>query len=267
MAVIVFDWSWLEMLAKERQEKIYNMIKTNGAVYTSSLVGSFGVSIETIRKDLLAMETSGLLTRVHGGAIHSGNLKPYLPLEERNHDYEKEKISLTKKAIGFISEGDIISVDAGSTAIIFAEQLAAHFKNLTVVTHSLDVLNILKRNEGITVILCGGEFICDENAFSGTVTISDIDRLYVNKAFIFPSAVSIEGGICDYHRDLTMVQAHLIHSAGDVFILADSSKLEKRAFIHISDMSSDFSYITDGTAPEEIIAIYRENGYKIYQGE
>ena len=124
----------MRLLARERQDKIYSMICMNGAVSTSDLVRLFGVSIETIRRDLLEMENKGLLARVHGGAVKVGEMPPFYDLAKRHRDRSAEKSALARIAISAVSEGDFIAVDSGSTAIHFAEALRDHFANLTVVT-------------------------------------------------------------------------------------------------------------------------------------
>ena len=155
------------MFAKERQDQILSMIKKDGAVMTSKLVEIFGVSIETIRRDFLQLEKQGQLLRVHGGAVKKGSMKPFLELKERNNEYSRQKRSLSLKATEFIKNGDIIAVDTGSTAILFAEVLKERFSNLTVVTHSLDVFNVLSDHSRFSVILCGGYHIKKENSFCG----------------------------------------------------------------------------------------------------
>lgn len=102
------------MFAKERQQKIYLMLKEKNAVTTSDLGERFGVSIETVRRDLLEMEQNGLLIRVHGGAVLNSDMKPYLNLTDRNKMQVEQKYDLALNALKFISEGDIIGVDSGS---------------------------------------------------------------------------------------------------------------------------------------------------------
>ena len=111
------------MFAKERQQKIYLILKEKNAVTTSALVELFGVSIETVRRDLLEMEQNGLLIRVHGGAVLNSDMKPYMNLPDRNKMQVEQKNDLALNALKFISEGDIIGVDTGSTAISFAKAL------------------------------------------------------------------------------------------------------------------------------------------------
>ena len=123
------------MLAKERQEKILELLQRNGAVTTSHLVDLFQVSIETVRRDLLSMEQQGRLSRVHGGAVAKQNMKPFYELEKRNTEYSGEKLALSRKAAEFVSEGDVIGIDVGSTANFFADALKERFSRLTVITY------------------------------------------------------------------------------------------------------------------------------------
>lgn len=252
------------MFANERQNTIYNMIRSDGAVMTADLVKHFGVSIETVRRDLLAMEQRGLIVRVHGGAVAKNGMKPYSSLTERNREGSRQKHSLSLKATEFISEGDIIGVDSGSTALAFAEALSGKFSKLTIITHSLDVFQILR--DQYEIILCGGHYMEAENAFYGPLTIQMLESLHMPKAFLFPSTISLECGICDYQPDLYLIQKLLLRSADEIFILADSSKYEKKALFRLDDMNTDYHYITDGDLPEQLRKLYAENNIRIYTG-
>lgn len=254
------------MFAKERQDFIYEMILKNNAVTVANLVEKFAVSIETVRRDLLEMERAGLLTRVHGGAVAKTGMNGFSALATRNTEHSEQKKALSLKACEFINEGDIIAVDAGSTATFFAEALKQNFKKLTVITHSLDVFNILNPIDGFSVILCGGHFLKEENSFYGPLTVNMLSSLYAQKAFIFTSAVSLEHGICDFREEFYDPQKTLISCADEIYILADSSKFEKKALLKLSDMKNDYIYITDYDLPQELKELYKENDIKIYTG-
>lgn len=252
------------MFAKQRQDEIYALLRKNGAVTTSALVNRFGVSLESIRRDLLEMEKHGLLSRVHGGAICKGEMKPYYDLQKRNEEYSSEKRELAKQAAALISEGDMIGIDAGSTAMAFAEILKERFAKLTVVTHSLDVFHCLRDHRVFTVILCGGHYLQDENAFCGPLTTEMLSRLHLNKVFICPSAISLEFGICDYNSELFPIQQQLMRCADSICILADSSKFEKKALLKLSDTKPEFTYVTDSGLSQQINTLYTENGLQLF---
>lgn len=254
------------MFANERQDKIYDMLQSNGAVTTSTLVDFFGVSIETIRRDLLTMEQNDRLTRVHGGAVAKSGMKPFKELKERNKEFGKQKYDLSLRAAEFISEGDLIGIDSGSTAISFAQVLKQRFSKLTVVTHSMDVFEILSGHKDFSVILCGGYYLREENAFYGGLTLDMLNGLHIQKAFIFPSAVSLEYGIYDYQKDLYQIQKQLMRSSDEIYILADSSKFEKTGLLKLNPMKPEFVYVTDASLRDEIVKLYMQNGIRIYFG-
>ncbi|MBE7012370.1 MAG: DeoR/GlpR transcriptional regulator [Ruminococcaceae bacterium] len=255
------------MFANERQNKILAIIRKSGAVSTSDLVEQFNVSTETIRRDLLHMENSGLLSRVHGGAVQKGTMQTFSDLKGRSLEHSNEKSNLSKKATEFISEGDIIGIDTGSTAILFAEEIRKKFSSLTVITHSLDVFNLLSDYKDFKVILCGGHFLPNERSFFGPLTANMIDSLHFQKVFLCPMAVSLKFGISDFSRELFQIQQHLLRSADEVYILADSSKFEKNAIMKLDDMKDSYTYITDGNLPCELKKLYSENNIKIYTGD
>ena len=88
----------------------------------------------------------------------------------------------------------------------------------------------------------------------------------MEKAFIFPWAVSIEFGICDYQDDLLQIQKEMIKNADNVYVLSDSSKFEKKALLKLDDMKNDFYYITDNNLPVGLEKLYRENNINIFKG-
>jgi DeoR/GlpR family transcriptional regulator of sugar metabolism len=235
-------------------------------VTVAKLTALFSVSIETVRRDLLVLEQGGKLMRVHGGAVAKAGMKEYPTLQQRTKEFRAEKDQLSRVAARFVSEGDIISIDAGSTAVVFAEVLKESFQKLTVVTHSRDVFDLLCDHRDFNLILCGGQYLRGDNAFYGELTLEMLRNLHTQKAFVFPSAVSIEYGICDFQQELYQVQKQLMRSADQVYILADSSKFEKTGLVKLDAMTPEYIYITDASLPREAVSLYRENGLTIYLG-
>ena len=251
------------MLAKERQEQIQNLLKANGAVTTSDLMERFGVSVETVRRDLLNMERAGSLQRVHGGAVPPGGVTPFRELKSRMQDHVPQKRQLCRTSVSFVEEGDSIAVDAGSTAVIFAEALKERFTRLTVVTYSLDVFDLLKDHRDFQVILCGGVCIPEENMLVGPLAEKMMGMLRVSKAFLFPTAVSVQHGICNHIQACFSMVRALTASADQCYILADSSKFERSDLLKQSDMLPGYIYITDPELPEGMKKMYEENGITV----
>lgn len=251
------------MLVNERHLKIRTALSKNGAVTVAGLAKEFGVSDETVRRDLLALEHAGVLSRVHGGALAAVTLKPAGEFAVRIDEHRREKNELSNIAAELIEEGDIIAVDAGTTALEFAEVIKDKFKNLTVITHSLGVFNILSRSETIQTVLIGGSYDKGEDAFWGHLTAQNLRLLHATKAFIFPTGISLSCGVSDFHLALADVQHTLLSIADKIIVLADSSKFEKTSLCKLCDLKPEHTYITDGNLPDTIFNLYRENNLTI----
>lgn len=254
------------MLAKTRQEIIQKLLRQEGAVTTARLVEQFGVSLETVRRDLLTMEKAGLLSRVHGGAVGIGEMMPYRPLENRNQEQNSQKDALCRNAVKLVAEGDYIAVGTGSTPVHFARLLKEAFRKLTVVTYSRKVFEVLQEHPGFELILLGGKYLPEEDSFFGQLTMDMLSQLHVQKSFVFPSAVSLEHGICGYEQTLYPLQRMLLTHCDQGYILADSSKFEKKALYKVDDLRREYIYVTDPQLPEELERIYEENGLQIVTG-
>ena len=105
-----------------------------------------------------------------------------------------------------------------------------------------------------------------ENSFYGPLALDMLKNLHMQKAFIFPSAVSFEFGICDYQKDLYQVQKQMIYSSDEIYILADSSKFEKKALLKVSDMKKEYTYVTDGNISEELKILYQKHNINLCIG-
>ena len=255
------------MFALERYQAIKNLICEKGSVSISELTALFGVSSETIRKDLLILERDKVLIRTHGGAVNAKNHSTIMPFKERLKSNVEGKVELCRYAAKYIKNGDTISIDAGSTAIELAKLVSSMFSRLTVVTHCLDVFNILSKNDGIDLVLCGGEYNREENSFTGNITVESIDKIHTEKAFVFPSGVSLKYGVTDYDGGFLRIQKAMMDNADKVFILADSDKYEKAAYTKLCSVTQEHIYITDSAISQEIYNLYRENKINIVAGK
>lgn len=254
------------MLANRRHEIICNLLRAEGAVTVSHLVEEFGVSLETVRRDLLLLEKAGLLRRVHGGAVSLGEMKPYKSFQSRHQEFSQEKEQLCQRAADLVCEGDYIAIGTGSTPVYFAQILKKRFKKLTVVTYSYGVFEVLSDMPEYEIILLGGQYMPQEQCFFGQLTLEGLKALRVMKSFVFPFAVSLEYGICSYQQTLYPLQQQLLACCDQAYILADSSKFERKALFKVADMRPEYIYVTDDGLPEDLARIYRDNGLQVVMG-
>lgn len=251
------------MFAKERQYQITELLRSNGAVTVSDLVERFDVSIETVRRDLLCLEQQGALQRVHGGAVLLGEMMSISKLPQRIEENKDGKAELCETAASYVQDGDILYIDNGATAVYFAQALKQRFSKLTVVTNSQDVFNILGDKDGFSIILTGGHFMKEERAFYGYLTQETIKKLYVDKAFVVPSAISLQGGVCDFSHELAPIQHQIMEQCDKLYFLADSQKFERHGLLKLSDLDSQCVIITDSGLRDELRRLYEEKGVHI----
>jgi len=251
------------LFAIERQQTIINLVNEKGNVTIAELTALFAVSAETIRKDLLLLEQEKKLTRTHGGAVRYQSVPGMVPLRERKKNCLSEKRELCQYALQFIKNGDTIAIDEGSTAVELATLLACMYSTLKVVTHSLEVFEILSKNPGIELILCAGEFLPEEKAFIGSLTINALRQLHIKKAFLFPAAISLQFGIMDHSKDLSAVQKTYLEISEELYFLADHEKFEQGALYQLTGLHPGMVLITDSGLSEELYQNYQEKEIRI----
>lgn len=251
------------MFAKERHEQILKLMEQHGSVTVNELMERFQVSIETVRKDLLALEKEHLLERVHGGAVALNQMRTFYPLPMRlNHQTDK-KSRICNVVAKVVQEHDMIALDAGSTALELAEMLCERFRCLTVVTYSLEVFQRLRR-VGFRVLLIGGEYLEREDTFYGPLVTAALNNLRVSKSFLFPTSVSLKHGVGNNVTEAIELQQALMRIADQTFIVADSSKFETVSLMKVCDTSPKQVYITDDSLDHKICELYRMNKIRLY---
>lgn len=255
------------MFANERRAKIVDMLEKQSSVTVADLMTQFHVSIETVRRDLEFLEKQQALKRVHGGAVSISRMKKLDKLESRLSENNALKQNLSQIAARFVSENDTIAIDSGSTALELAHLLKDHYRRLTVVTNSPEVFGIVSEAEDFEVILIGGQFMREEQAFYGHLALDAVQRLHFSKAFVFPNTISLRQGAGVFVHELFEIQRAYIQHADEVFILADSSKFETTATIKLCDLLPSYRVITDSNLPDDLLQLYRKRGIQIHNSE
>lgn len=251
------------MFARERKEALLIYMRQHQKASIHELTKEFHVTGATIRTDLRELEAEGLLIRTHGGAILNQEIvEKESQLNLRKEIYFEEKRRIAKKAREFVEEGDIILVDSGTTMVEFASGLTA-FRQLKVVTNDLNIALELQRSPTIEVVLIGGDvrnnFECTIGAF-GTEFLKQIS---VDKIFLSPNALSITKGLTTPNEETAAMKRAMIQTAGERYILCDSSKIGKKTFCRFAELK-EFSYLItdDGISDSDREAIAQQ-GLKI----
>ena len=147
-----------EVFAQERQRLIARIVEEHGRARVSDLSARFGVSTVTIRKDLDALVTAGIVVRAHGGAMAADRRRAERAFDIRERIQRDEKDRIGDLAASFVEDGESIALDASTTALAMARHLKTRraWANLTVITNGLRIATELAGYPGITVVMPGG---------------------------------------------------------------------------------------------------------------
>lgn len=240
-----------------RKQEILSLLRSEGFYSTLNLASRFGVSEMTIRRDIMDLEQDGLVRRVHGGAtsIHNGPLVPTDFRERTQLNFDK-KIAIAREALKFISRGDIIAFDAGTTTLEIARLLPTD-SNLSVVTHSLPVINELAARTKIKVHAVGGELHYPTQSFSSLESANQLSEFRFTTLFL--SAGSIRDGavFCATPYEAVMKKA-LIESSEKIILVSDSTKFSSSAMVKVCELSKIDFLITDDEISDDIRNIIRD---------
>ena len=232
------------MYAPERHQAILEQARLNGRVDVRELAELLAVTPETIRRDLTGLERRGLLRRAHGGAIPVERAALTAPVSDRDAILSSEKLAIATRAIDELPAGGAIVIDAGTTAIRFAELLPSD-RELTVVTHSLPVATTLAGRDNIELYLLGGQVRQSSLASVGTWTHQLLGMVNVDVAFISINGITPERGLTTHNMAEAAVKTALIKASKRTVVLADHSKFGREEFGRVAPLAAVDLIITD----------------------
>ena len=230
-----------------RRQQISALVRERGSVQVVPLAEQFGVSMQTIRKDLHYLAKRGIAERSYGGAIASDavNVAAEPPVEAKRAINVSEKARIGALAAAMVAPGDSIVLDSGTTAL----QIALHLPDIddvTVLTNDLDILCALAQKDRINVVMLGGTLRRRNRAFYGAQTESAFDDLHVDKLFLGVDGLDIERGITTHFEPEAVLNRRMVRAAGQVIAVTDRSKFGRVCLHRIMNVAEIDDLVTDG---------------------
>ena len=253
------------MKSAARRELIIKELEKNNNVRIQELSQRLEVTRETIRKDLYTLESQGLIKKIHGGAILETS-KQETDYEKRKREFLDEKTLIAKKAISYIEEGDSIYLDYGTTTFALAKELVK-LKNITVVTNTIPIINLLLQNKSIDLVVPGGRVRNNESSLYGPFASNNIKEIFVTIGFFGCSGIDIERGVTSHHMGETLVSKGMIKHSQTTIVLADSSKFGGVAFNRTASFEEIDLVITNKQRPSEEEQQLKQQGVEIIYAE
>ncbi len=195
-------------------------VRLSGATSVRDLASQLGVSPSTIRRDLEVLDRDGTLRRVHGGALVDADADR--PFAEVAVVDEQDKEAVAVRAAQLVQDGDVILLDIGTTTMRLARRLRG--RRVTVVTSSLAVLDALRADPEVELLLLGGMLRRPYHSLVGVLTEAALSQVVADRVFLGASGVRPDGQLVDTTLAEVPLKRAMITAAEQVVLLVDRHK-------------------------------------------
>ncbi|MFN8619902.1 MAG: DeoR/GlpR family DNA-binding transcription regulator [Chloroflexota bacterium] len=250
-----------DSFAPARRERVADIVRSRRAVRVEELHAELGVSPATIRRDLDELEASGVLRRVHGGAVSVDARPVEARFDAKAQERAAEKRRIAERAAALIEPGETVYLDSGSTVLELARLLAAR-TDLTVVTNSVPVIVALA-GAGPRVMVIGGELRPLSQAIVGPLSRLVLDQLYVDHAFLGTFGLSLDAGLTTSDPQEAYTKELVLGRARQVVLLTDATKLGTRSFAHAGRLDQLDLLVTDQPLDPTALAAFDAAGVQV----
>ena len=250
------------LLSEPRRRRILEWIQEEGAARVRDLSAAFQVSEATIRQDLERLETEGFITREHGGAYLNSVSSKIEPMALHHQENMEKKAKIGALAALQVKDGETIILDAGTTTTEVSTRLTTR-KNLTVITNALNIAVVLGAVPGFAIHMPGGQFRAPTLSLSGDTSVEYFRNIFAGKLFLATAGVAIDSGLTyPSFADLQLKEA-MIKAASHVYLVADSTKINKSSFTRLGSLDVIQTFITDDGISDADAKEFESRGIKL----
>lgn len=255
-----------------RKSRIATYIAEAGQVTVADLARRFGVSVDTIRRDLDQLDAEGVLIRTHGGAMSTSAIPWHdTQLDDRTRLRPHEKDTIARLAVGLVDDGSVLLINGGTTTLALASHLSER-RELIIATNSLVIPTSINPESCRDVYMIGGHVRLSGRVAIGPVSFSSSNgggqvAVQADLALLGVGAVDAEGGFSTTNLAEAMMIAQMAQQSRKVAILADSSKFNSRLFATIGPLSLADYLITDAMPPAPLLTALHEHEVSVITPE
>ena len=235
-----------------RLPEILEIARETGKVAVEDLAAHFGVTVQTIRRDLSELAEDGRLDRVHGGAVLPSGITN-LGYEERRLLNQPAKRAMARACAKDIPAGACVFLNIGTSTEAVARELL-HHSDLMVVTNNMNVASILAPNTNCEIIMAGGVLRRADGGLVGSLTTRMITQFKFDYAVIGCSALDQDGDVLDFDFQEVTVSQTIIAQARQTFLVADHSKFQRHAPVQITSLSRLDRFYSDSALDASLAA-------------
>jgi len=254
------------MLPTQRRQAILAQVRERAAVSAEDLSRQFGVSVETIRRDLRSLQERGLLERVYGGATRPSGRSSEGSFAARSVRNIDRKRAIATLAASLVQPEETVVVDVGTTALEVARALPASFRG-RVLTNSVPAAMELSTRSDVELLLCGGQVRAGDGACAGAHAEAFFGEFYADRAFLGSGGVHPEAGLTDYYPAEVVLRRTIIDHTAATYVLADSSKLGEIAVHRVCTLDRLTAVLTDDAENSAAFAALAAAGFTLLRAQ
>lgn len=247
------------MKINKRQSQIVELVDKERKIYVKDLADKLGVSEVTIRKDLDLLNDYGILIRQHGYAIKK-NTADIINRLSINFDI---KCRIAKKAAELVDANESVLVGSGSTCALFAEELVKTKPGVTIITHSIYIVEHASKLGTNKIILLGGEYQRDAQVLVGSLVRTSVRQFFVDKIFLGTDGFVENVGFMGSDSTRTDAVRSMAESANNIIIITDSSKLNKKGLLVQFPPKSVSKIVTDSKISKDYLRYFKMIGVDV----
>lgn len=247
----------------KRQSQILDLLTQNKKLKVTELSDILNVSQVTIRKDLSALEESGIIVREHGYA----KLNESDDINNRLAYHYDIKQKIAEKAVESIEDGETVMIESGSCCALVALEIAKTKKDVTLITNSAFIADYIRKTGNVRIILLGGEYQEESQVMVGPITRKCAEGFFVDKLFVGTDGFTKETGFTgnDYMRSEAVKD--MAKQASNVIVVTDSVKFQQKGVVSLLDTKKVSYVYTDSNIPEDAEEYLVENNIKVIKTE
>lgn len=244
-----------------RESDILEIARDEGKVSVEGLATRFGVSVQTIRRDLGDLANQGKLERVHGGAVLPSSVTN-IGYEHRRSLHNTAKNEIARRCAAAIPDGASLFLNIGTSTEALASALLNH-QNIMVVTNNLNVAIILAANPDCHIVIAGGTLRRSDGGIVGNIAMNTIEQHKVDIAVIGCSALDEDGDLLDFDSQEVVISKAIIRQSRSTFLVADHSKFQRNAPIKIASIKDISTIFTNKPLSDKLTLKCQEWGTSI----
>lgn len=254
------------MSANPRQDQLVDEVRRQGSMSVEALADRFGVTLQTVRRDVKQLAETGVLTRYHGGVRIPESTTENIAYLQRRMLNDEPKRAIAREVAKAIPEGCSLILNIGTTTEAIARELLRH-RGLRVITNNLNVAAILADNADCEVIVSGGVVRSLDHGIVGETAVDFIRQFRVDIGVIGISGIEQDGTLRDFDlREVKVAQA-IIAQSREVWLAADHSKFHRQAMVELARMDQVHRLFTNMPPPEPFPALLQEAGVQCIVAE